>query len=137
MAKAGNTNAVKAGTGKPMSVYLPITTITTIREMRAVRGESDLSERACIDEARKYAVAGLEDATSTSSKFDQLRYLVSNWQVMANHAEVFAPELLDNDRWLAMKANLEQQSNQAGVTEFIRQVGEKMRERIEQEEDEE
>ena len=123
-------------TGKAISLYLSPNTLPDIKKLRKERGEEDTSETACIAEAREYALDGIEKHIGPAPELDQLRFMVSNWQALSNHAEIFAPELLDNPHWIALKVSLEQRTDELGVTAFIRQVGERRRERIENEEDE-
>lgn len=60
-------------------------------------------------------------------------FLVSDWKSLANNAEVWVPELLNNPQWVTIKKELDRRTEECGVTEFIRQVGEKLREKIETE----
>lgn len=130
-ATEGNDYAVKEAKGKPMSLYLPANALPAIEKKRRERGEEDLSETACRSEAREYALEGIKDRIGPAPMLDQLRYLVSNWQALSNHAEMFAPELRDNLQWIAIKVSLEQQNDQLGVTELVRQTAERYQERIE------
>src|SRR5579859_576806 len=126
-----NTYAAKEITGKTISLYLPADVLPAIEKILRGRSE-EASEKACIKEAKEYALAGIQEHIGPSPLADQLRFMVSNWQALANHAEVFAPELLRNDRWIALKVSLEQRTEEIGVTEFIRQVGERYRQQIEE-----
>lgn len=123
-------------TGKATSLYLAPNVLPDIKKLREKRGEEDTSETACVGEAREYALDGIEKRIGPAPELDQLRFMVSNWQALSNHAEIFAPELLNNPHWIALKVSLEQRTDEIGVTAFIRQVGERRRERIENEEDE-
>lgn len=136
-ATEGNTYAAKEGTGKTVSLYLSPDVLPAIEKRRKERGERDISESACIKEAKTYALDGIKDRIGPAPELDQLRFMISNWQALSNHAEVFAPELLDNPKWIAMKVSLEQRNDALGVTAFIDRVAERYRERIEAEDDDE
>ena len=133
-APKGNRYASK-GAGVSTSIYIDRKTINAIAEQRKARGEN-ASDDACVEQARAFASAGIEEHISPTPELDQLRFMVSNWQALSNHAEVFAPELRDNPQWIAMKVDLERRNDAIGITDFIRQVGERYRERIEAEDDE-
>lgn len=117
--------------GKTISLYIAAHVLPAIRE----RLGEQATESACIKQAKTYALAGIEQALKPHPELDRLRFLVSNWQALVNHAEVFAPELLQNDQWCALKADLELRTEQAGVTAFIAHVAEQYRQKIETEEE--
>ncbi len=132
--QVGNKNAAK-GAGKTTSLYLSPKILGGIEKILKDQGK-ETGESACVDEARKYALAGIEERINPAPELDQLRFMVTNWQSLSNHAEVFAPELLNNPQWIAMKVSLEQRTDELGVTAFINQVAERYREKIEAEDDE-
>lgn len=126
-APKNNDYAEKEGRGKTISLYLPAEALATIKKQLG----DDASEAMCIKKAKEYALDGIEDRTGQAPHFDQLRFMVSNWQALTNHAEVFAPQLLQNDQWIAMKTDLERRTDDLGVTDFIRQIAERYRQQIE------
>jgi len=65
----------------------------------------------------------------------ELAFMVSNWQALSNHAEVFAPALLSNERWNGLKRDLEARTEVLGVDAFIDVVGERQRQQIEAQEE--
>jgi len=104
-----------------------------LSERGPTAGDGNLAELLMAIDNGKMALVS-EDQ---QKQIEALMYLVGNLQALANNAEVFAPELLQNNSWIAMKTFLEQRSDELGVTDFIRQVGERYREKIEEQEEEE
>lgn len=78
-----------------------------------------------------------ENAETEEQAIGALAFHASNWQALAYNAEVFAPELLSNPRWLALKTDLERRTEEIGVGTFIRSVGERYKEQLEELDDEE
>lgn len=125
-APKGNTYA-KKGAGDTIGLYVKGDRLKKIKKQL-----SNVSDDQCLDRAKQYALAGIEEGID-----NKLKYLVSDWQSLANIAEVLAPELLSNQQWQALKTVLEKRTEECGITEFIRQVGENLRAKIEESENDE
>lgn len=134
-APGGNVNAEKKQTGKPMSLYLPADVLPAIAKQLEEEGK-DNSETECLKRTKEYALDGIREGIAPTSERKKLYYLVASWQALSNHAEVMAPELLDNPTWKTLKAFSEQRNDELGVTAFIDEMSERRRERFEQDEDE-
>jgi hypothetical protein len=115
---SNNHGGARKGAGKPRrNLQFDKETALLLSQMRREH-EGDVTEEQIVKELR------------------DLAFMVSNWQALSNHAEVFAPELVNNDQWIAMKQSLEQRTGEVGVTAFIRSIGEQYRKRIEEEDEE-
>ncbi len=137
-APEGNQHAAKGEKGKAITIYVPARALSDIREQLEREGYPASALEEMINErAREYALTGIESGVSPSPELDKWRFLADGWQVLSNHAEVMAPELLNNVHWMAMKADLERRSDEVGLTAFIQRIADERRERLEQEEDEE
>ncbi len=119
-------------TGKTISLYLAPGILPAIQKLRSERGETDLSEAACVREAKDQALKGIQQRLQHTSELQHVYYLVNGWQALSNHAEAFMPELLNNPRWIALKRSLEERTDELGVTAFIHQVVEHYLDHIEQ-----
>jgi hypothetical protein len=104
-----------------------------LSERGPTAGDGNLSELLMALDSGKLMLVS-EDQ---QKQIEALMYLAGNLQALANNAEVFAPELLSNNSWIAMKTFLEQRSDELGVTAFIRQVGKRRREALEAQEEQE
>jgi len=114
-----NHGGARKGAGMPRrNLHLDKETALLLSQMRREH-EGDVTEEQIVKELR------------------DLAFMVSNWQALTNHAEVFSPELLHNDQWIALKNGLEQRTDEVGVTAFIRSVGDRYRQQIEELDDEE
>lgn len=125
-AQEGNTHAKKSDPGKTISLYVSGAQFAAIALQLDGATESEI-----VKQAKTYALNGIAQAIKPVSEADQLRFLVSAWNALANHAEAFAPDLRQNSQWCALKADLEWKNDRAGVTAFIERVAEKYRERAE------
>jgi hypothetical protein len=123
-APKGNTNAEKAQTGKTISLYLPADVLPTIAKQLKEEGK-DNSETECLKRVKEYALEGIREGLAPTSERKKLYYLVSSWRALSNHAEVMAPELLDNPTWIALKAFSEQRNDELGVTAFMEKVSDR------------
>jgi len=73
------------------------------------------------------------NAITAEQAVETLVFYISDWQSLCSQAEEFSPKLLHNDQWIALKMDLEQYTEKIGVSTFIRSVGERYRQRIEEE----
>lgn len=122
--------AKEDGSGKTISLYVSGAQLAAIGLQLESATESEI-----VKQAKAYALDGIRQAIKPASDADQLRFLVSAWNALANHAEAFAPELRQNSQWCALKADLEWKNDRAGVTAFIDKVAEQYREKVEDEHD--
>lgn len=125
-AQEGNTYAKKPDPGKTISLYVSGAQLAAIGLQL-----NEATEAEIVKQAKVYALDGIRQAIKPASEADQLRFLVSAWNALANHAEAFAPELRQNSQWCALKADLEWKNDRAGVTAFVERVAEKYREKAE------
>jgi hypothetical protein len=103
----------RKGAGKPRrNLQIDKETALLLSQMRREH-EGDVTEEQIVKELR------------------DLAFMVSNWQALSNHAEVFAPELVNNTAWIALKSSLEQRTDEVGVTAFIKSIGEQYRQQLE------
>lgn len=125
-AQEGNTYAKKPDPGKTISLYV------SGAQLAAVALQMNNATAAeVVKQVKAYAIQGIQQAIKPVSEADQLRFLVSAWNALTNHAEAFAPELRANSQWCALKADLEWKNDRAGVTAFIERVAEQYREKAE------
>jgi hypothetical protein len=135
-APQGNANAEKKQKGKPMSLYLPADVLPAIAKQLEEEGK-DTSETECLKRAKEYALDGIREGLNPTPEREKLYYLVASWQALSNHAEVMAPELLDNPTWKAFKAFSLQRNDEVGVTAFMEKVSDRRREQFEREDEDE